>query len=787
MDIANVARGRATARAFGWTGIVSAAIALSACGGGSSTSGDSGIGSLLGERPGNVQIRTLSNRADLVSGGDVLVEVTVPRNVPPHQLAIRLNGTDVTSQLVYQPEQRRYVGLLTGLVEGANQLVADANGQGRGRPYATLVITNHDRGGPVFSGPQLQPWICATPNGAPVTVTVPGTSLAAPVNTRVSGLDSGPTDAKCNAPSKFTFYYQPKAREGTSCTFTFSGANPCFVPYDPASPPPRDDIANFTNDRGDTVKAILRVERGAINRGIYELVSFFDPAQATSAVAPQKGWNGKLLWMFGASAAASRFQTPTTTTTIFNNDALRLGYMVASASLNNNGTNANHILAAESLMMVKEHIAEQYGPIRWTVGNGCSGGSIQQHTIASSYPGLLDGLQPNCSYQDQANIEMEIKDCGLLAGNYFVTGAGATLSSEKRAAIGGQLNPGFCQVWVGSFVPAYNPTRSANCGAGFPEALTYHPTLRPQGVRCTLPDHEVNRLGSFVDADGVRKANKVFDNVGVQYGLQALRNGQITAEEFVQLNEGIGSYSPDLVWSGPAPIAPRIAAEATTLQRLYYSGMAGDARHLSQVAIIDLRGNQNPAGDIHANWRSWAMRERLQRANGTFANQVIWGSTPGLAPGAALARKSFLTMDAWLAGVEADASTRNRAEKVIANRPAGLGDLCLGTTGATEAELTPDLGLGTPACPVTYQQSPRQVAGGPITEDIYKCQLKPLDFSLPEYATLGATQRARLQAVFPAGVCDWSKPGVSQQGSPGWVSFATGDPQPLGAAPSSQP
>jgi hypothetical protein len=739
--------------------------------------------------PHNVEIRTLSNRADLISGGDALVEVRMPGNLKSKNLALRLNGRDVTSQFQYDAARHRMVGLLTGLTEGTNELVADANGRGRGRPYSSLEITNHSRGGPVFSGPQMQPWICATVTSREVTVSVPGTSLSATAMTRASGLDADPLDAKCNAPSKFTYYYQPKAKEGSACTFTIAGADPCFVVYDPASPPARADIADFTNDRGDTVKSIVRVERGTMNRGIYELAAFHDPAVASSALAPQKGWNGKLLWMFGASAAAHRFQTPTNTNTIFNNEALRRGFMVASASLNNNGTNANHVLAAESVMMVKEHIAEQYGPIRYTIGNGCSGGSIQQHTIASSYPGLLDGLQPNCSYMDQFNIEMEIKDCGLLAGNYFVTGAGASLPSEKRAAIGGQNNPGFCQVWVNSFVPAYDPKRLANCGAGFPSTLVYDPVLRPDGVRCTLLDHEANRIGTFVDTDGARKANKIFDNVGVQYGLRALREGRITPEEFVQLNEGIGSYSADLVWSGGgAAPAPRAAAAASTLERLYFSAASGDARHLSQVAIIDLRGNQNPNGDIHANWRSWSMRERLDEANGHHANQVIWASTPGLAPGAALARKALLTMDAWLAAVEADATTRTRAEKIVVNRPSGLRDLCFATSGATDAEIedADDLGLGTPACPVTYQSSPRQVAGGPLTEDIFKCQLKPLDLGDPAYAGLDMAQRARLQAVFPSGVCDWSRPGVGQQTSPGWVTFSGPTPAALGPAPTSQ-
>ena len=55
---------------------------------------------------------------------------------------------------------------------------------------------------------------------------------------------------------------------------------------------------------------------------------------------------------------------------------------------------------AETLMMVKELITERYGEIRYTIGDGCSGGSIKQLTIASAYPGLLDGIQPQCTYAD---------------------------------------------------------------------------------------------------------------------------------------------------------------------------------------------------------------------------------------------------------------------------------------------------------------------------------------------------------------------------------------------------
>jgi hypothetical protein len=82
-------------------------------------------------------------------------------------------------------------------------------------------------------------------------------------------------------------------------------------------------------------------------------------------------------------------------------------------------------------------------------------------------------------------------------------------------------------------------------------------------------------------------------------------------------------------------------------------------------------------------------------------------------------------------------------------------------------------------------RSPRIVSGGPLAENVFKCQLKPLSFLDADYngAFFDAGQRARLAAVFPNGVCDWTKPGVGQtdavlttfQNGPGGV--------PLGPAP----
>src|SRR4051794_15475868 len=121
-----------------------------------------------------LRIETLSNRADLVSGGDALVAVSAPARV-------YRNGTEVTKRFARRSDGR-FEGLVTGLRTGANTLTARlADGSG-----ARLTVTNHPIGGPVLSGPQIQPWVCGTD---------------------AAGL--GPAqDKQCNAPTKVSYQYK---------------------------------------------------------------------------------------------------------------------------------------------------------------------------------------------------------------------------------------------------------------------------------------------------------------------------------------------------------------------------------------------------------------------------------------------------------------------------------------------------------------------------------------------------------------------------------------------------
>jgi hypothetical protein len=277
----------------------------------------------------------------------------------------------------------------------------------------------------------------------------------------------------------------------------------------------------------------------------------------------------------------------------------------------------------------------------------------------------------------------------------------------------------------------------------------------------------VNLLGTAADADGNVKPKLPYDNTGVQYGLAALKAGSISAEQFVQLNEQVGAFDADMNWTGGSTTAPTVPATRfrsvpDAFPQLYKSGVMANSRNLAKIAIIDLRPERGP--DIHQAWRSAAMRARLDAVNGGHANHVIRGSSQYI--GAAMTAQSFHMMDRWLAAIEADTSSTAIEQKVINNKPSDVHDGCYANSGDAAADLTNELSLTNAACPVSVtlaqQRSPRINSGGPLAEDVFKCQLKAFDATSSDYAsvTFSASQIARLKAVFTDGVCDWSKSGV---------------------------
>jgi hypothetical protein len=780
--------------------------------------------------PAAPEIRTLSNRADLVSGGDALVEI-VPHGNDATGLQVQVDGRDVTSDFARRSDGR-ITGVVTGLAEGDNVLVANTQGS----RSAQLTVTNAPRNGPVLSGAAITPFYCATPT----PVVTNGNTPATPG----SGL-SGTADANCNIATETALYYRTTATVFNAitnpggCTLSLPDpvwsigatattvpaqptppANGCFKPYTPGVTPP--DLATATTDAGSTVPFIVRVERGTLNRGIYDLVVLFDPAQPWTAVAPQAAWNGKVYYAFGASTGQPRRQVRPATAWTSAEEQLKRGYLVAMNSMSDSARNSNRVLMSETVMMMKEHITDNYGPIKFTLGTGCSGGSINSNMNASINPGLLDGIVTSCTYPDSETTTLEVGDCVLLVEAYQKAGlqtlwGGLTQDqiNAKKAAINGHLDQTACHAWYNAFgsngrAGLYQqrlvsdnttgaitqlPTVINNCE--LPNSAVYDPANA--AATATLPRCNAWSWGESIwgRVAGSTAARDTRDNVGVQYGLKALTDGVISAEEFVTLNESVGGIDRD-----STPRAERSVADPEALDIAYRAGIVASGKQLAKTAIIDLRGwdesnlpaNMPPgltpgAIPIHHQWFSFAVRDRLVAGAGDANNQAMWRfARTGLAAPGTLGVEAFLAMDNWLTALKADTSSTDIAQKVRTARPLSgtfdTRDFCLPPEDATQTTRVYDMAACDANPHLRPTLSPRQVAGGPRAEDVLKCQLKPLVETDYPAATFSAGQWARLQAVFSTGVCDWSQPGVGQTDAVGPLSFKAGPGGvPLPAAP----
>jgi hypothetical protein len=755
----------------------------------------------------NHDILVLSNRPDLISGGDALVQINLPPSVDPARgVKVALNGTLINNMFAVRPNGR-YQGLVRGLNNGDNLLTVRTPEGG-----AKITITNHSIGGPVFSGAQVQPWICATPTPVAESGNTPASNA--------SGLTTVAFDAQCNIATEYKLFYRTTI---PGCSSALPDPSPpapaptnnCFKPYTPGSTPA--DLAMTSTTTGLTVPYVVRVERGTLNRGIYDIAVLFDTTQAQpwTPVAPQAQWNGKVVYTFGASTGQPRLQFRSEQNWA-DDSALSRGFMVVDNSLTDSLYNSNRIVVAETLMMMKEYIVDHYGEIQYTLGNGCSGGSIQQNTAASTFPGLLDGIQPSCDFPDSITTNMEVTDCVRLVNFYagpewtaLVAGLTQAQINAKKTAINGHLDQVGCQSWnnsfgfnnkPGNYVPllvidqvtgAIAPVGAPRNNCRLPAALVYDQATNPNGTRCGDPDLAAAVWGTTTGiAPGSGRALKTGDSVGIQYGLKALLAGAITSEEFVTLNEKIGGADAD-----SNATTARSIADLPALDIAYRSGIVSSGTNLGKLPIIDSRGYDEQG--IHYIWRTFSERARIDAANGgNHGNHVMWRYGTGLLPAtaaqvAAVTLESLLTMDTWLSSLLTSApkatlnAVRTQAQ-VIAAKPGTAFDLCYLTGDVTFSNAVTDMALCDADPRLMKHSSPRQVAGGPLTENILKCQLKALNAADYLPATFSAAQLVRLFGAFPDGVCDWSKPGVGQQPAVSPLTFENGPGgEPLGPSPSS--
>ena len=699
---------------------------------------------------GQVELATISAMPKAVTGGDVLVAVRGLRDGDVVSLA--RNGKDVSGALG-SPVGNERRALVEGLKKGSNKLVAKVR-RGKRHRRVALQVENHPITGPVVSGPHQKPFYCETER---------------------SGLGKA-TDDDCSIKTRVQWYYRSAIDLGYH-----ELSNP-YSPY-PA------DTARTRTSKGKVVPFVVRLETATINRGIGRIAVLDDPRARGKDDSQRTNWSGRITYAFGESCGVGYRQGSSQPSnvlggvpreinadTLFANiygltERLGKGDLVAHSTLTTFGVYCNPLVSAETLMLMKEHVRERYGPIERTVGVGGSGGALQQYNAVNNAPGLLDAAIPVASFTDVVSTAMSVVDCGLLTDYWGRTGRNWT--DSQKAAVGGHVSADICASWRSTFLSRLDPARG--CDGAVPRAVRYDREKNPKGVRCTLQDATINIWGR----DGkTGAARRPYDNVGVQYGLLALNAGSITPEQFIDLNREIGGYDLDARRQ-----AERNSMTTRTAERAYRLGGVIGRGALHRAPVIDLATYLDliPVADIHDVVRPFEVRARLRR-RGLEANQSIWR-------GVSLPSDAQPVIDSWLDALDRTGD-RGDAAAVARAKPANAGDRCIVAAGASLdtpdaltlpggllVQLFPGLFPGV-SVPLQVNLPERQdkdvgfcqniapakagtriVAGGPLSDDVIKCRLKPVDMG--DYKVgFSAAEQAELRRIFPSGVCDYSKPGV---------------------------
>jgi hypothetical protein len=580
---------------------------------------------------------------------------------------------------------------------------------------------------------------------------------------------NGSKHPKCEAPTTYEYEYKSALDGG-------------LHPYDPDNPPP--DVAKTTTQTGETVPFVVRIETGYQDRDQYKIAVLDQPGKRWQPWNSQPQFNHKLLITHGASCGIDHQSgdAPSVTADTIGGSspttALGMGFAVMSTALDNAGHNCNLATEAESLVMAKEHLIERYGTLRYTIGTGCSGGSLVQQQVANAYPGIYQGILPQCSFPDAWSTGQQLAAHHFDRG-YFENptswGPGIVWTPQQIAAVEG--HPNHVNAIVFDSIYWTDLADPSDGCAGVPSADNYDAQTNPDGVRCTLADYMINVFGPRPQslwtaperAVGHGFAGLPIGDVGVQFGLKALEKGEISPAQFVDLNAKIGGADIDLNHT-----AARSDATQPALRNAYRSGSINETNNLTGVAIIDLRGPD--PGAFHDTYRSWAIRARLERQEGHFPqNHVIWFGQAPLIGDPRYTTEGLKAMDRWLSAVQADHRDLPLAAKVARDRPRNVHDRCSQVPGVERVSVP---GVG-PVCRLKEVQTrfgtPATVAGESIATDQNRCQLKPLRRT--DYYPVDFTnaQWAALKATFPTGVCDWDQPGVSQRDTIPWLTYQRPD------------
>ena len=315
-------------------------------------------------------------------------------------------------------------------------------------------------------------------------------------------------------------------------------------------------MAQTTLLDGRTVDYVVRRERGTINRFIYSFAMLAPFGEEPGDAPDTSLWNRRLIYTFdGGVAIGHRQGTPSGSASLYD-IGLSKGYGIVHSSGTRTSTHYNLVLGGETALMTKEEFIERYGVPLYTVGVGGSGGGIQQYVYGQNHPGLIDAGIPQYSYPDMVTQTIHVGDCELLENfmdntdgtnpkladwnnREWLEGLNADSNLPNPYRLGAPGNSECVKGWRGLTPLALNPL-------WFQSFSGLERMDPPEMVKV-----QWNHAGDCSTSHGVEpdgQARNTYDNVGVQYGLKALTDGNITPAEFLKLNATVGSWRKRATW-----------------------------------------------------------------------------------------------------------------------------------------------------------------------------------------------------------------------------------------------
>ncbi|MDO8909275.1 MAG: DUF6351 family protein [Pseudohongiella sp.] len=733
----------------------------------------------------DLSFRVVSSSPDQVTGGTVLLQVDggeLP--VDPRSMAFSVGG-QLLEVLRFENAASGPQWLLSGLPVGSiTVLVRNADGD----EVASIGLNSYPITGPLLSGPQQYPFVCSSVLEWGVQPLVDHQEdWGFPVLDDDGNVLGYSKD--CSIEPFVEYHYLNTSGEYRP------------MPSDGSKPA---DIAVTTLSDGREVDFVVRWERGTINRFLYSYAVLADAAERSeNPLEPGSvNWNGRLLFHFEGGVGVGHFQGRVNAGRARLAEALAQGYAVAYSSGTRTGEHYNLQVGGETALMVKEHFIKRFGEPLYTVAIGGSGGAIQQYVYQQNHPGLIDAGVPQYSYPDMVTQTIHVGDCELLEHYMDVTdrnnpkwqitrNRSLLMGFNSTDAVPDPLADAKRQFGYGSApgsnecIPAWRGLTPLSMNPHYGQ-VREQGKMHPPGIMDSVQWTHYDDLKNIYGLDANGQARVPWDNVGVQYGLQALNEGAITQQEFLDLNTRIGGWKhpSEMVqegfpflgeptadnfdpWSrrnmnlsaGDEP-APRTQGDIQAIAALYATGMVFDGQ--LNIPLIDWRHYLEEELDMHNSHQSFSARQRIENRMGSADNQLIWFTDARPARAHDQTMQALDVLHDWVMNIK-----NNPDAGVAGNRPASAVDACFAADGSLIAQggevwagVLDNSAPGPCTTAFPLYSTSRIVAGGPIEGSIFKCALKPLDTALSD-GTYGswapdASQISRLQAVFPDGVCDYS-------------------------------